>query len=75
MNAKKPISFDGRKVLIGINPVTGKQAADVCVLVCGQEIRVHRIERDDELIERLIDLAIERYQREQQVETSYRPAG
>jgi len=36
--------------------VTGKQAADVCVLVCGQEIRVHRIERDDELIERLIEL-------------------
>jgi putative phage-type endonuclease len=36
--------------------VTGKPAADVCVLVCGQEIRIHRIERDDELIARLIDL-------------------
>jgi hypothetical protein len=28
-----------------------------------------------DLIERLIDLAIERHQREQQIETSYRPAG
>jgi D-alanine-D-alanine ligase len=28
-----------------------------------------------QLIERLIDLAIERHQREQQIETSYRPAG
>lgn len=36
--------------------VTNKQAADVCVLVCGQEIRVHRIERDDVLITRLIEL-------------------
>lgn len=36
--------------------VTGKQAADVCVLVCGQEIRIHRIHRDDALIERLIEL-------------------
>jgi putative phage-type endonuclease len=36
--------------------VTGKQAADVCVLVCGQEIRIYRIERDDELIDRLIQL-------------------
>ena len=36
--------------------VTGKLVADVCVLVCGQEIRVHRIERDDELIARLIEL-------------------
>ena len=36
--------------------VTGKQAADVCVLLCGQEIRIYRIERDDELIGRLIDL-------------------
>jgi predicted phage-related endonuclease len=26
------------------------------VLVCGQEIRIHRIERDDELIARLIEL-------------------
>jgi putative phage-type endonuclease len=36
--------------------VTGKRTADVCVLVCGQEIRIHRIERDDELISRLIEL-------------------
>lgn len=36
--------------------VTGKAAADVCVLMCGQEIRVHRIERDDALIARLIEL-------------------
>jgi putative phage-type endonuclease len=36
--------------------VTGKAAADVCVLICGQEIRVYRIERDDELIGRLIEL-------------------
>lgn len=36
--------------------VTGKAAADVCVLICGQEIRIHRIERDDELIAKLIEL-------------------
>ncbi|PWF44026.1 endonuclease [Massilia glaciei] len=36
--------------------VTNKIAADVCVLVCGQEIRFHRIERDDALINRLIEL-------------------
>jgi len=36
--------------------VTNKAAADVCVLVCGQEIRIHRIERDDMLITRLIEL-------------------
>jgi putative phage-type endonuclease len=36
--------------------VTGKPAADVCVLICGQEIRIYRIERDDELIARLIEL-------------------
>lgn len=36
--------------------VTNKLAADVCVLICGQEIRVHRIERDDALISRLIEL-------------------
>ena len=28
----------------------------MCVLICGQEIRIHRIERDDELIARLIEL-------------------
>ena len=36
--------------------VTGKAAADVCVLLCGQEIRIHRIERDEALIARLIQL-------------------
>jgi putative phage-type endonuclease len=36
--------------------VTGKQAADVAVLICGQKLEVHRIERDDELIARLIPL-------------------
>jgi len=36
--------------------VTGKAAADVCVLICGQEIRIHRIERDDDLISKLIHL-------------------
>lgn len=36
--------------------VTGKQAADVCVLICGQELQIHRIERDAELIAGLIEL-------------------
>lgn len=36
--------------------VTGKAAADVCVLICGQEVRIHRIERDDALIARLVEL-------------------
>jgi putative phage-type endonuclease len=36
--------------------VTGKTAADVCVLICGQEIRVYRVDRDDALIARLIEL-------------------
>jgi len=36
--------------------VTGKEAADVCVLICGQEIQIHRIDRDDGLIEALIRL-------------------
>lgn len=36
--------------------VTNKASADVCVLICGQEIRIHRIERDDVLISRLIEL-------------------
>ena len=36
--------------------VTGKSSADVCVLVCGQEIRIYRIERDVQLIARLIEL-------------------
>lgn len=36
--------------------VTGKAAADVAVLICGQELRIHRIERDDALIASLIEL-------------------
>lgn len=36
--------------------VTGKQAADVAVLLCGQKLEVHRVERDDSLIARLIEL-------------------
>lgn len=36
--------------------VTGKQAADVAVLLCGQKLEVHRVERDDALIARLIEL-------------------
>jgi putative phage-type endonuclease len=36
--------------------VTGKQAADVACLVCGNELRVYRIERDETLIGRLIEL-------------------
>ncbi|MFT3755289.1 MAG: YqaJ viral recombinase family protein [Pseudoxanthomonas sp.] len=36
--------------------VTGKRAADVAVLLCGQKLEIHRIERDEELISRLIVL-------------------
>jgi putative phage-type endonuclease len=36
--------------------VTGRQAADVAVLLCGQKLEVHRIQRDEELITRLIAL-------------------
>lgn len=36
--------------------VTGKQAADVAVLLGGQDLQVHRIERDEILIRRLIEL-------------------
>jgi len=36
--------------------VTGKRAADVAVLLCGQALEVHRIERDNALIARLIEL-------------------
>lgn len=36
--------------------VTGKQAADVAVLICGQDLQIHRIERDDTMISRLIEL-------------------
>lgn len=36
--------------------VTGKQAADVAVLICGQEFQVHRIERDERMISQLMEL-------------------
>lgn len=36
--------------------VTGKDAADVAVLICGQELQVHRITRDDDMIRHLIQL-------------------
>lgn len=36
--------------------VTGKQTADVAVLICGQELQVHRIERDEDMISRLVEL-------------------
>jgi putative phage-type endonuclease len=36
--------------------VTGRQAADVAVLLCGQKLEVHRVMRDDGLIARLIEL-------------------
>ena len=36
--------------------VTGKQAADVAVLICGQELQIHRIERDEAMIGKLIEL-------------------
>jgi putative phage-type endonuclease len=36
--------------------VTGKQAADVAVLLGGQHLEIHRIERDEQVIARLIEL-------------------
>src|SRR5450830_834135 len=36
--------------------VTGKQAADVAVLICGQELQIHRIERDEGMIAKLVEL-------------------
>ena len=36
--------------------VTGKRAADVAVLLGGQDLQVHRIERDDALISQLVQL-------------------
>ena len=36
--------------------VTGKQAADVAVLLGGQALEIHRIERDEQMIARLIEL-------------------
>lgn len=36
--------------------VTGKQCADVAVLICGQDLQIHRIERDEAMITKLIEL-------------------
>ncbi|HHM8696798.1 lambda-exonuclease family protein [Pseudomonas aeruginosa] len=36
--------------------VTGKQAGDVAVLLGGQTLEIHRIERDEQMIARLIEL-------------------
>src|SRR5690348_5102273 len=36
--------------------VTGKQAADVAVLLCGQKLEIHRVERDEDVIGRLVVL-------------------
>lgn len=36
--------------------VTGKQAADVAVLLGGQHLEIHRIDRDEQMIARLIEL-------------------
>lgn len=36
--------------------VTGKQAADVAVLLAGQHLEIHRIDRDEQMIVRLIEL-------------------
>ena len=36
--------------------VTGKHAADVAVLLCGQDLQIHRIVRDEDIIARLVVL-------------------
>ena len=36
--------------------VTGKQCADVAVLICGQDLQIHRIQRDEAMIMKLIEL-------------------
>lgn len=36
--------------------VTGKQAADVAVLLCGQKLEIHRVERDEAIIAQLVTL-------------------
>ncbi|HET7268816.1 MAG TPA: YqaJ viral recombinase family protein [Oleiagrimonas sp.] len=36
--------------------VTGKVAADVAVLLCGQKLEIHRIHRDEDVIARLVTL-------------------
>ncbi|KVC42474.1 endonuclease [Burkholderia pseudomultivorans] len=42
--------------------VTSKRVAHVAVLLCGQKLEIHRIERDDELIARLIPLEAQFWQ-------------
>jgi putative phage-type endonuclease len=42
--------------------VTGKRAAHVAVLLCGQKLEIHRIERDEALIARLIPLEAQFWQ-------------
>lgn len=54
--------------------VTGKQAADVAVLIGGQELRIHRIERDESMIQNLISLEREFWQYVQRDEAP-RPDG
>jgi putative phage-type endonuclease len=36
--------------------VAGRKAADVAVLICGQDLQIHRIERDEAMIAKLIEL-------------------
>ena len=35
--------------------VTGKQAAHICVLICGHEAKIYKVERDERLIESIIE--------------------
>lgn len=35
--------------------VTGKQAAHICVLLCGHEAKIYRVERDEQLIASIIE--------------------
>lgn len=42
--------------------VTGREAADVAVLICGQELQVHRIQRDPDMIRHLVELEREFWQ-------------
>ena len=35
--------------------VTGKQAAHICVLLCGHEAKIYKVERDEHLIESIIE--------------------
>jgi len=42
--------------------VTNQQAADVAVLLCGQRLEIHRIERDEEVIARLMVLEAQFWQ-------------